>query len=148
MISFHSLKIEQWGLVHEALGLRWVEDTRGIWAVRDNAPVALCVLQNWTQSSVCAHLWVGNPMVLRHGFFEEVADFVFNKAGMYTMIGMVPANNEKALKLNKHIGLSELCRIPDGFSPGEDWVIMTANRESLSRWLGDEDGFEERSRSA
>ena len=148
MIGFAPLQIQQWGVVDHLLGLRWVEDTRGIWALKDGAPAALCVLQNWTKSSVCAHLWVKNPVILRHGYFEEVADFAFNKGGVYTMIGMVPADNDKALKLNRHIGFKELCRIPDGYAPGEDWVVMTANRESLSRWLGGSDGVERSSRSA
>jgi len=50
------------------------------------------------------------------------------------MTGLTPANNLKALKLNKHIGFREVCRIPDGHKPGIDSVLQIMTRDEC-RWI-------------
>lgn len=126
-----------WPLVNDKIGTRWVEDTKGILAIDDKSGecVAGCILNNWTYSSVCVHQWIDNPLVLRHGFFEEICRYVFEVAGREVLIGLVPADNEKALKLNKHIGFKETHRVKDGFRRGVDTVIMEARYEDLYRWM-------------
>ena len=116
-----------WGWVQQHLPLKRVEDTGGIIAidVAENRTVAACILDTWTEASVQAHLIVLEPMVIRHGFFEEVADYVFNVAGRKLMIGIVPANNTRALSVDKKIGFEEVCRIPEGSAAGVDAVVLT-----------------------
>lgn len=141
-----------WMLVSRKLGLRYVDDTKGILAVdvEKFEPVAGVVLNNWTYNAVQAHFWVDNPFVLRHGFLEEVANYIFNTAGKNLIIGFVPADNEEALKLDKHIGFRETYRIPGGYMYDVDYVILEATREDLARWLPAEveHGQERRARSA
>lgn len=118
------------------LGVKWCEDTQGIVAIdRDTqAPLGLCVMDSWTHTSVQIHIAIMRPMVLRHGFLEEIADHVFNRCGRDIMIGLVPSNHEKALKLDKHIGFTETYRVKDGFDRGIDYVVMELRREDC-RWL-------------
>ena len=63
-------------------------------------------------------------MALRHGLLEEIARHVYLDCGRERIFGLVPSNNNKALKLNKHIGMSEVARIPNGVMTGVDYVIM------------------------
>jgi len=120
-----------WGWVLQYLPLKQVEDTTGIVAIdlERNATVAVCVMDTWTRNSVQAHIIVENPWILRHGFIEECTDFAFNVVGVKLAIGLVPDNNEKALALDKHIGFTEIARIPDAMYDGVGTVIMTMRRE-------------------
>lgn len=137
-IVFYPFVVDRdWGLAIQKLGIRFVEDTKGIIAVdeREKKVVAGCIMNNWTYSSVQVHFWIDKPMVLRHGFLEEIARYVFDVAHKDLMIGLVPADNEEALKLDKHIGFKETHRIKGGYMYDIDYVIMEARREDVLRWL-------------
>ena len=137
-IEYVSLNTNHWPLVKDRLGLHWSTDTRGILALDcddDDLIVAGVVLNNWAHNSVQAHIWIDNPMVIRHGLFNEVADFVFNVAQKELLLGVVPSDNEAALKLDQHIGFVEKYRIRDGYMQGIDYVILEARREDVARWL-------------
>lgn len=133
--EFHGPSDWGWVLLHLP-GLKRVEDTGGIMCIDldTNETVAGVVFDTWTHSSVCVHQIVTNPMVLRHGFFEEVADYVFNVAEREVMVGLVPANNEKALKLNEKIGFKECGRVPDAIMLGLDLIIMQVHKEDCTFW--------------
>lgn len=125
-----------WPLVEEKLGLNWQEDIKGIlvWDTKLRTFAAGVIFEDWTYSSVQVHQWVDNAMVLRHGLYNEVVRYAMDEAGMLKLIGIVPEDNEAALKLNKHIGFREVCRIKDGFKPGVASVILEADRDDLERW--------------
>jgi hypothetical protein len=118
------------------LGLKGTEDMKGIIAVSDEGePEAGCILNNWTYNAVFCHMWIDNPMVIKHGFFKEIGNYVFNICEKNVMIGMVPSDNDEALRLNKHIGFRETHRIKDGHSIGIDYVVMEGNRQDFSKWV-------------
>ena len=120
-----------WGWINQQVGILRVEDTCGIVGIDQdkNETVAACVMDNWTDNSVQCHFIVTNKMALRHGFLQECCDFVFNHMGRQYVYGMVPGDNEKALKLNKHIGFTEKMRLPNAFKDGVDYVVMELKRE-------------------
>lgn len=115
---------------------RVCKDTRGICAVDDQGQlVAACLFDSWTHNSCMIHIYIGNPFVLKHGFAEEVFNFVFSEqSGRELIIGCTPADNTKALKFIKHIGFEEVHRIKDGYKKGVDFVI-TEMRKEKCRWL-------------
>lgn len=121
-----------WGWVNEQVGVLQVEDTSGIMAidVETNTTVGACILDNWTANSVQAHFMANSPLVLRHGFVEECFDYVFNYADKKFIYGMVPSDNEKALKLNAHMGFTEVLRLPEAFKDGVDYIVMELKREN------------------
>lgn len=120
-----------WGWVKSHMPLLRVEDTSGIIAVDldTNTTVAGCIFDTWTHTSVCAHQIIENPMVLRHGWFEECVDYVYNVCEKQLIIGLVPADNVKALELNAKIGFVELARVPDAVNVGVDLVLLTMTRD-------------------
>jgi RimJ/RimL family protein N-acetyltransferase len=65
-----------------------------------------------------AHYW------LTKDFLWYVFDYPFNQLGMEVIVVFVSSNNEKALKMNKHLGFKEECRIKHGFKDG-DMVILS-----------------------
>lgn len=125
-----------WGVVQQHMPLKRVEDTGGIVAVdKDtNETVAIAVMDSWTWNSVQIHQLILNPLVLRHGFFEEVADYVFNVADREIMIGLVPSDNEAALSVNKKIGFEEVARIKDAVNFGIDVVILSMHKTQCKYW--------------
>jgi hypothetical protein len=132
---FEFVPTEPWHLDYMGAGRPNVcEDTRGITAIRDGKPEAVCIMDNWAENSCQMHIWIGNPMVLRHGYQEEVFGFIFG-SGRKKVIGVTPSDNKKSLKFNHRMGFREICRIKDGCSDGVDFVIQEMTREE---WYGKE----------
>lgn len=121
-----------WGWFNTHNRVLKVEDTEGVIALNSaGTPVAGCVFDNWTPNSVQVHLTILDPMVLRAGFM----DLCYHKAfrdGRQLVIGLVPSNNEKSIKFNKHMGYEEVCRLDDSFSPGVGCVIMRLRKEDYN----------------
>jgi hypothetical protein len=121
-----------WGWVNVHLPILRVEDTCGLVMIDldKHATVAAMVMDNVMPNSVQAHFVVTDNMALRHSFLEECFDLVFNEMGKKFMYGLVPGDNEKALAFNKHIGFTELARMPEAYADGIDYVIMELRKEN------------------
>lgn len=137
-VVFTGLNMQRdWPFIRENLGLKATEDTTAIIAadVDKQQIVGACVFQNWTHTSALVHLWIANPMIMRHGFLQEIGDYFFNTAGRKIMIAMVPSTIDDALKLNAHIGFKETYRIVDGFKEDVDWVVMEARLHDVKKYM-------------
>jgi hypothetical protein len=130
-----------WWWVKATIGCLYVEDTTGLLAIdKWGNYAAAFILDSWTKNAVQGHIAVLNPFVIRHGFFEHVANFIFNQCAVKVVIGLTPANNYKALRLDKHIGFEEVHRIKDGYDDDVDYVVLEMRKENC-RWLrGNNDG--------
>ena len=107
------------------------EDTKGISAWdEDGNPLAVCVLDSWSWNSCQIHIWIENAFVLKHGFAQEVFNYVFNTCERNLIIGVTPADNPKALKFIRHIGFEEIYRIKDGYKVGVDYVVTQIRKEN------------------
>jgi hypothetical protein len=109
------------------------QNTRGIVAYDpdEQATLAIFIAQEWTATSVQVHQVIIKPLVIRHGWFGEIAEWIFLKAARRTMYASVPGNNEKALALNKKLGFKEVVRLKDAYDFGVDFVIMELRREDV-----------------
>ena len=119
----------EWYWVKSRTGVIQCEDTQGIVAYKDTEIVAVCVIDTVTVDSVNVHFAVEYPLVIKHGFFHEIARHVFEVLGKQRMFGLVPADNAKALKIDQNIGFKEVARIPHGYRTGEDLVVLKMERE-------------------
>lgn len=120
-----------WGWVNKQVPVLQVEDTRGIVMLdlENNETVAACILDNLTDNSVQAHFMVTKPIAFKHGLLQECFDYIFNVLGVKYVYGLVPGDNVKALKLNKHMGFTEKVRLPEAFKNGVDYVLMELKKE-------------------
>jgi len=109
------------------------EDTQGIVAYDERGIQAMCVADSFSVDSCNVHFAVDNPMAVRHGLFTHFADWVFDAMGKKRMFGLVPDNNEKAIKLDKHIGFKEVARVPDAICDGVGYIVMRLDRDEC-RW--------------
>jgi len=121
-----------WGWVNEQVGILRCEDTTGIMAidVATNETVGACIMDNWTQNSVQCHFMITSPLVLKHGFLECCFGFMFTEKNVKYVYGLVPGNNEKACKLNKHMGFTIKSRLDEAFETGVDYLLMELKREN------------------
>lgn len=130
--------------VKELLHPVFCEDTKGIVAIRDGVPVGVMLGDSWSRNSVNVHIGIVDPLVFKHKMHYEFCEYVFHTCDRGQMLGLVPADNEKALKLNKHFGFREVYRIKDGYDVGVDYVVMQYTKEEC-KYLGEENGWEEQS---
>jgi hypothetical protein len=122
IVAFSSFKHLKY--VRSVLQVAISSETRGLIAIDANeTPIGVVLLDNWTANSVMGHIAVQKPIALRE-LLPEAFKYVFNFCQKSMMLGSVPADVTKALKLNAHIGFKELYRVKDGWDVGIDMVLI------------------------
>ena len=110
------------------------EYSSGVVAYDDFGKIAaIFVCDSFSMDSCGVHLAIDNPFVIRHGFLNESLNYIFNTRQRSRAFGLVPSDNEKAIKFNKHIGFKEVARVPDGYATGIDYVVMRMDANN-NRW--------------
>lgn len=138
VVFTHMDVTRDWVWIQNHLPLHWTDDTVGIIAVdKDGRRVAAAIFDSWTYNSVNVHQIIVQPWVLRHGWFQEIAKYVYITAGRRIMYGLVPSDNAKALKLNKNIGFEEICVLKDAVEDGVDMHVLELRKENC-RFLVEE----------
>ena len=135
MFTFGPLQEQHWALIPDGGRPTLSVDTKGVVALDGTGElVAACVFDNWSFNACQIHIYINNPFVLKHGFAREVFNYAFNTCGKNIVFGMTPADNEKALKFIKNIGLVEIFRVPEGYKEGVDFVLTQLRKEDC-RWM-------------
>lgn len=130
-MRFASLQTEaEWKWFCDRSSVVLCEDTQAIVVYRQGAIQAMVVFDTWTPDNVCVHMAIDNPMAVRHGLFHEVARHAYIEGGKQRLVGLVPSDNAKALKLNRNIGFAEVARVPNGVRTGVDTVVMQLEKEN------------------
>jgi hypothetical protein len=135
--ALRSMLREDWGWINKKLPILWVEDTCGLVCADEETgiPIAACVMDNWTDNSVQCHLLILRKAAIRGGFLHYCFDFIFNHKDKKYIYGLVPGDNTAALRLNKHLGFTEKCRMENAFKDGVDYVIMELKREACKHLI-------------
>ena len=132
-------KQHEWEWIWSRARPMWMRDTTGLVAINEKAEIqAMCIFDSFTPDACSTHFAIDNPMVIRRGFFHAVANHIFNTCGKKRFFGLLPGDNEKALKLDKHIGMVEVARIPHGYREGVDYIVLGMDRKQCARWLNEE----------
>lgn len=136
MILFKALSDdEEWQWFKQRTSVIRCEDTQGIVAVAPSGRIlAICVADSFSPDSCNVHMAIDKPIVIKHGFLHEIARHLFITCNRSHIFGLVPSNNEKAIKFDKHLGWREVARIPDGVGTGTDYIIFRMDRDEC-RWL-------------
>ena len=125
---------EEWIWIKDRAKLIACEDSQGIVAYDNRGIQAIAAFDSFTLDACNVHFAIANPLVIRSGFLSEIARHLFIQCGRKRIFGLVPSTNKKALKLDKHIGMKEVARIPDALAEGIDYVVLCMKREEC-RWL-------------
>ena len=121
-----------WAWVRSRLPVLRTEDTGGLVAYdKDTGELqAACMWDNWTHTTVQVHLLIVNKKVLKMGFLEEKADYLFNHKKRFAIYGFVPGDNIKALRMNTRIGFTVKSILEDGISNGVDYILLELKKEN------------------
>jgi hypothetical protein len=120
--------------IRQVMPFTFGEGTNGIVAFNreTHRTLAVLVAQEWTYTSCTAHQVILNPLVIRHGWFQEIADWLFDRANRIALYAPVPSNNERAIKFNEKLGFREVIRLKDAYDRGIDFVIMELRPENAN----------------
>lgn len=113
------------------------QNQTGIVAYDDNTSeyAAIFIAQEWTATAAFVHQVIMKPMVIRHGWFEEIANYMFTHAARIKLFGMAAETNWKALNVMEKLGFKEKARLEDGYDMGVDFVLMELKREECPYWI-------------
>lgn len=118
----------------ERTGCAPTDDFRAIEAVDSTGRIRGMVgFDLWTKNSCQAHMATDTPMAWRH-LARAAAEYVFGRAGMGMVLGMVSGRNEMSLRTAKRLGFREAHVIREGCASGVDLVLLELRREDC-RWL-------------
>lgn len=136
-VQFGAITPEFYPWLREALDPVICDDTNGIVAYcpDTNEILACAVMDNWTKRSCQIHVWIGNPIAIRHGFINETLEYIFLTCDRKTIFGLTPGDNKKAIKFNKHVGFREVFRLPEAYDEGVDYILFQLNKDEASRWF-------------
>lgn len=109
-------------------------DTQGLVAYDERGIQAMAVFDSWTVDACSVHLAIANPMAIRSGLLNEIGRHLFIENNRKRIFGLVPDNNDKALKLDTHIGMRIVAHIPDALSEGVGYHVMRMDKEDC-RWI-------------
>lgn len=138
-VRFEALRFDRdWRWLAERASCALCEDTKGIVALRNNTPLAMAAFDSWTYTSVTAHIAIEDPMVIRHGFIDEIMRYVFGECGKEMIIGVTNSTNKKLLGFISKLGFEELYRVPDGYDRGIDVVVSRLLKTDWERKNGQE----------
>jgi hypothetical protein len=107
-------------------------ELRCIGRVRDGNLIGVVGYDAWNGSSCQMHYASNGERWINREFLFHAFWFPFNN-GYKVLIGFVPGNNKKAIKLNQHLGFSKLAEIPDAHPDGK-LILMTMSKDSC-RWI-------------
>jgi hypothetical protein len=122
--------------IKQAMPFSASENMNGIVAYnRDNCEtLAVLVAQEWTYTCCYVHQVILKTFVIRHGWFEETAKWLFSQANRLKLYALVPSDNDRAAKLNAKLGFKELIRLEQAYDVDEDFILMELKREECPYW--------------
>jgi len=120
--------------IRNAMPFNFSQDVKGLVAFdKDNfETLAVLVAQDWTFTTVQVHQVILKSMVIRHGWFQEIADWLFHRANRLKLLAPILSNNEDALSLNKKLGFEEVFRIENGYDYDVDIILMELKPENAN----------------
>jgi RimJ/RimL family protein N-acetyltransferase len=115
-------------------GGRYVEGMQGIGDIKDDELIAGVAFESQNRNTLWGHQHITKTP--SKSFWIAVANYIYNQCGCIRFSAIVDANNEKAIRLNKHIGFVVEATLKDAGDNG-DLLIMTLWRDNCRflKWV-------------
>ena len=125
----------EWSWLVDRAAPKQMQDTQGIVAYDERGLIlAVCAMDSWSHDNCSVHFAIDKPMVIRRGFLNECFRYVFIDRGLKRVFGLIPSDNDRAHKLDLHIGFREVARVPNGCYEGVDYIVVCIEKDEC-RWL-------------
>jgi L-amino acid N-acyltransferase YncA len=82
------------------------------------------VLNNFTPCSATVHLAVSTPTKSLSELLDHAFLYAFTTCGLRRLTGLVESNNEKSLKIIKHLGFYEEGVMREAGTDGQDIIVL------------------------
>src|SRR5512140_1761639 len=101
--------------------LRWLEartgavltgGARGIAAVDNSGVRGVVAFDGWTPNAVQAHMAVDTPVAWR-ALLRPVFEYPFEECGRKLMLGIIPADNARSVRMTERLGFRLAHRVAD-----------------------------------
>lgn len=93
---------------------------------------AVVMYCNFFGKSCCIHVHGEGHHWATKSFLKEVFNYPFNILKLKVIIGTVAGNNEKALKLDRHLGFRDVATISDAHDEGD--LVILEMRPEYCKW--------------
>lgn len=113
---------------------RYLPEMTAIGDIKDGVLIAGIAFETQNKNCMTGHQRIDAPPSKQ--FWINSADFIFNQAGCKKFSALVEVQNEKAIKLNKHIGFVIEATLKDHGTNG-DLLVMSLFKENCKflRWI-------------
>ena len=112
----------------------WVEDTRGIVALRRGQLVGAFIFDSCTGYSANVHFCLDTPMVLKTDFLNVGFSYAYNILGLGVLFAGIPGTNIRMCRLAERVGFKPLGELENAIGPGVDRIIYQMLRDECT-WL-------------
>lgn len=127
MILFNFLK-------HRGVGIFASEDFQAIGRTNEAGELMGVVgFNGFCGNTACMHI-AGEGNWVSREFIKQVFHYTFVQLKLEYLIGTVAANNERALNFDKRMGFTELVKLPNGWAPGIDLIVLHMHKDDC-RWI-------------
>lgn len=100
----------------------------------DGELVAGVVFDSYVEGArCCMHVAGEGRTWLNREYLWFCFHYAFEQMGCKVVVGLVNADNEDALRFDRHLGFEEVARIPDG--AGDCDLVVLAMQRKKCRWL-------------
>lgn len=96
--------------------------------------VAGIVFNGWNGVNATAHIAITKPTRVFLQLLESAADYAFRVGGLKRLTGLVDMSNEKARKLDEHIGFEPECVIKGAAKDGGDIQVYVLWPDKCRWW--------------
>lgn len=93
------------------------------------------VYTEWTGESIWAHTACFEDNGVNRDLLWVAFDYPFNQLKVQRIFGRVPETNERALRMNTHMGFQKVAEIKGVFPHGVSAIIMCCERPAAERFL-------------
>lgn len=133
MIVVREAPPEHYGWLAKRAGLRVAQDFRALEAVDGHQIVGMVGYDGWTENSCGMHVAIERQSAARR-LLRPAFGLPFKELGFGVVFGQVLSTNEKALRLDLHLGFREVCFLRDAWAVGVGVHLLEMRREDC-RWL-------------
>lgn len=110
------------------------EDLQLIGRIEDKRLIAVVGFNGFC-GGLCQMHMAGDGNWITREYLRVAFGYPFTQLKLAAVMGVVGADNERALKLDQHLGFREVHRVKDGWGNGIDLVLLEMKREDC-KYIG------------
>jgi len=129
LILLNQQSLKDWAKTHK---MPIPDDAHYLGQVIDGQIRAVVVYCGFYGKSCMIHVASEGQHWATKDFLKEVFNYPFNKLKVKVIIGTVAGSNEKALKLDRHLGFRDVATIPDAHDDGD--LVILEMRPEYCKW--------------